>query len=86
MGTRAALVTGTALSLAVTAGWSWMASLTIGPAAPVDLDLSRPLASYVALADASTGNGSELFAVVAVTYALCFPVSGWRRQRRGGGA
>jgi hypothetical protein len=84
MGTRAALVTGTALSFAVTAGWSWMASLTIGPADPVDLH--RPLASYAALAGAPTGNGPELFAVVAVIYALCILVSGWRRQRRGGGA
>jgi hypothetical protein len=89
MGTRAALAAGTVLSLAVTAGWSWTASLTIGPAAHVDLDLSRPLTSYATLADAPTGNGSELFAVVAVIYALCLLASGWRQQRRwrtGGGA
>jgi hypothetical protein len=86
MGTPAALVTGTALSLAVTAGWSWMASLTIGPARPLDLSLHHPLASYATLAGAPTGNGPELFAVVAVIYALCFLVAGWRRLRRGGGA
>jgi hypothetical protein len=83
MGARAALVTGTALSLAVTAAWSWMASLTIGPADPVHLDLSRPLASYAALADAPAGNGWELFAVIAVIFAACFLAAGLRRYRKG---
>ena len=82
MSTRTALLAGTVLSLAAVSAWSWMASLTIGPAAP--LHLSRHLASdYAQLAAAPTGNGAELFAVVAAIYALCLLVCGWR-QRRGG--
>ena len=84
MGTRAALVTGTGLSLAVAAAWSYMAMLTIGPAAPVDLSLHHLPASYASLADGPTRNGAELFAVVAFIYAACLLVSGWRRHRRGG--
>jgi hypothetical protein len=83
--TRAALVTGTALSLAVTAAWSYMATLTIGPAGPLDLSLHHPLASYAALADGPAGNGWELFAVVAFIYAACLLISGWRRSRAGDG-
>ena len=86
MSTRAALVTGTVMSLAVTAAWSWMASLAIGPAGP--LHPSRNLASdYAQLAAAPACSGRELFAVVAAIYAACLLVSGWRRhrrQRRGG--
>jgi len=81
---RAPLVTGTVISLAVTAAWAWLSSLTIGPAGPLHLTWRHPAASYLALAAAPAGNGWELFAVVAVIYALCFLVSGWRRQRRGG--
>jgi hypothetical protein len=82
MSVRAALITGTVLSLAVTVAWSWLARLAIGPAAP--LHLSRDLgADYAQLADAPTGNGWELFAVVAAIYMACLPVAGWR-QRRGG--
>jgi hypothetical protein len=82
MSTRTALLAGTVLSLAAVSAWSWTADLTIGPAAP--LHLSRNLASdYAWLAAAPTGNGAELFAVVAAIYALCLLVSGWR-QRRGG--
>jgi hypothetical protein len=56
-----------------------MASLAIGPAAP--LHLSRDLAAdYAQLADAPTGNGWELFAVV---YTACLLVAG-RCQPRGG--
>jgi hypothetical protein len=40
-------------------------------------------ADYAQLAAAPTGNGAELFAVVAFIYAACLLVSGWR-QRRGG--
>lgn len=57
MSTRAALVTGTVMSLAVTAAWSWMASLAIGPAGP--LHPSRNLASdYAQLAAAQAAAGS----------------------------
>jgi hypothetical protein len=83
MSTRAALTAGTVLSFTVTGAWSWMASLTIGPGAPVHLngDLA---ADYAQLAAAPTGNGAELFAVIASIYAICLLVSGWRRGRRGG--
>jgi hypothetical protein len=79
---RGPLIAGTVLSLAVVSAWSWMASLAIGPAVP--LHLSRHLLSdYAQLAAAPTGNGAELFAVVAVIYTLCLLVSGWRQQRGG---
>ena len=80
---KGALVTGTTLSLAVTAAWAWLSSLTIGPAGPLHLTWRHPAASYAALTAAPTGNGWELFAVVAAIYALCLLVSGWRRHRRG---
>jgi hypothetical protein len=80
---RGPLITGTVLSAAVVSAWSWMASLTIGPAAPLHLGRNL-LADYAQLASAPTGNGAELFAVVAFIYALCLLVSGWRRHRRGG--
>ena len=84
---RAALVSGTVLSLAVTAAWSFTAALTIGPPAPLHLTRNLP-ADYGQLAAAATGNAVALFAVPAVIYALCFLASGWRRRRHradGGG-
>jgi hypothetical protein len=80
---RGPLITATVLSLAVVSAWSYMASLAIGPAAALHLGRNLP-ADYVQLAGAPTGNGWELSAVVAVIYAACLLVSGWRRQRRGG--
>jgi hypothetical protein len=80
---RAPLIAGTVLSLAAGSAWSWTAALTEGPAAP--LHLSRNLLSgYALLAAAPTGNGAELFAVVAFIYAACLLVSGWRRHLPGG--
>lgn len=86
MGTRAALLSGTVLSVAASSAWSYTASLTIGPAASLHLT-RNPAADYAALADAPTGNGRELFAVIAMIYVLCLLVSGWRRRRHaeGGG-
>jgi hypothetical protein len=81
MDIRAELITGTAVSLAVTAVWSYTASLTIVPAAPVHLGRDLP-ADYARLAGAATGNGWELFTAVAVIYALCFLASGWRQHLR----
>jgi hypothetical protein len=81
---RAPLITGTILSLAVTAAWAWLSSLTIGPAGPLHLTWRHPAASYLALAAAPAGNGWELFAVVALIYAACFLVAGWRHARRHG--
>jgi len=80
-GTRAALATGTVLSVAVVSVWSWSANATIGPAAP--LHLTRNLrADYAALASAPTGNGIALFVVVAVIFAACLLVSRLRHARR----
>ena len=83
MSARGPLITGTVLSAAVVPAWSWMASLTIGPATPLHLGRNL-LSDYAQLAAAPTGNAAELFAVVAMIYALCLLVSGWRRHRRGG--
>jgi hypothetical protein len=79
---RVPLVTGTILSLVVTSAWAWMSALTVGPAGPLDLTRRHPAASYVTLAAAPTGNGWELFAVVAFIYFACFLVAGWRHARR----
>jgi hypothetical protein len=79
---RAPLVTGTIVSLAVTAVWAWASALAIGPAGPLDLTWRHPARSYLTLAAAPVGNGWELLAVVAVTYATCFLVVGWRHARR----
>ena len=86
MGARAALAVGTVVSAAVTGAWSYLASLTIGPTAPIHLGRDLP-ADYARLAGAPTGNGWELFAAVAAIYALCLLASGWRQRRRmrGGG-
>jgi len=81
MTTRAALTAGTFASLAVTAAWSYTATLTIGPMPPLVLGRS-PAADYARLAAAPTGNGATLFAVIAVVYALCLFASGWRHLNR----
>ena len=81
---RATLVTGTIVSLAVTAAWAWLSALAIGPAGPLYLTWRHPARSYVMLAAAPAGNGWELFAVVASIYAACFVVAGWRHARRQG--
>ena len=59
-----------------------MAALTTGPAGPLNLTWRHPAASYMTLAAAPTGNGWELFAVVAFIYAACFLVTGRRHARR----
>ena len=68
---KGALITGTVLSMAVTGAWSLMAEATMGPAPALHLSVHHLFASYLALAAAPTGNGPELFAVVAVIYTLC---------------
>ena len=82
MAIRGPLITGTIVSLVVTAAWAWLSALTIGPAGPLDLTWRHPVASYVMLAAAPTGNGWELGAVVAAIFAACFLITGWRRTRR----
>lgn len=84
MSVRVPLITGTVVSLAVVSAWSYLASLAIGPAAPLHLGRNL-LSDYAQLASAPTGNAGELFTVVAAIYVLCLLVSGWRRYRRGGG-
>jgi hypothetical protein len=81
---RAPLITGTIVSLAVTAAWAWLSALTIGPAGPLDLTWRHPAASSVTLAAAPAGNGWELLAVVALIYAVCIFVAAWRHARRPG--
>ena len=73
------LATGTALSLAAVAA---IASQDPGPAVFPHMSARHPLASYLALASAPTGNGWELFAVVAFIYAACIFVAGGRYARR----
>jgi hypothetical protein len=79
---KGALITGFIVSLAVTAAWAWMSALTIGPSGPLDVTWRHPEASYLALAAAPTGNGWELFAVVAFIFGVCIFVAGWRHARR----
>ena len=82
---KRAFVTGTIVSLAVTAAWAWLSSVAVGPAGPMDLTLHHPAASYISLAAAPTGNGWELFAVVAFIFGVCFLVTGLHRYRHAGG-
>jgi hypothetical protein len=74
---KGALVTGTIISLAVTAAWAWLSALTTGPAGPLDLTWRHPAASYVTLAAARAGNGWELLAVVGFIYGTCIFVAAW---------
>ena len=83
MSVRAPLAAGTVLSPAVVSAWSYIASLAIGPAGPLHPGRNL-LSDYAQLAAAPTGNGAELFAVVAFIYAVCIFVAGWRRARRPG--
>jgi hypothetical protein len=73
-----ALAAGTVLSLAAVAV---IASQDPGPVVFPRISARQPLASYWALADASTGNGAELFALVAFIFAVCIFVAGWRHPR-----
>ena len=79
-----ALVTGTVLSVVVTGAWSAMAEATMGPLPALHLSVHHLVASYLALAAAPTGNAAELFAVVAVIYALCLFRAARRRARARG--
>ena len=79
-----ALAAGTVLSMLVTGAWSIMAEATIGPLPDPHPSWHHPVASYLALAAAPTGNGAELFAAVAVIYALCLFRAARRRARARG--
>ena len=71
---RVALIAGTVTSAVIAGAWSYAA----GPVDP-QVPLGRNLrADYAQLAAAPTGNGWGLFAVVAVIFAVCLLVSGWR--------
>lgn len=79
---RTALVAGTVASLAVTAAWSYTATLSAGPAAPLHLNRDLP-GDYLRLAAAPTGSSPwALLAVTAAIYALCLLVSGLLARRR----
>ena len=69
------------MSLIVVGAWSAVAAATMGPAAPPHLDWHHPVAAYLALAAAPTGNAAGLFIVVAAIYAVCLFCAGWRRAR-----
>ena len=80
---RGALAAGTVLSLLVVGAWSVAGAATLGPVPQLHLDWRHhPLAAYLTLAAAPTGNAAELFAVVAVIYAVCLFRAGRRRARR----
>ena len=79
-----ALAAGTVLSVVVTGAWSVMAEATTGPLPAPHLSWHHPAASYLALAAAPTGNGADLFAVIAVIYALCLFRAARRRARARG--
>jgi hypothetical protein len=72
----------TVVSLVVVGGWSAVAAASMGPAPVLHLSWRHPVASYVALAAAPTGNGLELFIVVAVVYAVCLFTALRRGDRR----
>ena len=75
------LVAGTVVSLIVVGLWSAAAAAAMGPVPPLQLSVHHPVASYLALAAAPTGNAAELFAVVAVIYAVCLFTAAMRRAR-----
>ena len=77
-----ALAAGTVLSVVVTGAWSAMAEATMGPPPALHLSWHHPVAAYLALAAAPAGNAAELFAVVAVIYAVCLFRGARRRARR----
>jgi hypothetical protein len=81
MGARAALVSGTVLSTAVTCVWSYTLDAVAGPipAPRLGPDL---IADYARLADAAGGSGIALFCTIAAIYFCCFLVPGLRRMRR----
>ena len=76
------LLAGTVVSLVVVGFWSAIAAASMGPAPALHLSWRHPVASYLSLATAPTGSAAELFAVVAVIYAVCLLVAGWRGVRR----
>jgi hypothetical protein len=85
MSIRIALAAGTVLSLGAVAA---MASQDPGPVTFPRLRARHPLAADLALAGAPSGNGWELFALVALIYSAC--LFGWglrdaRRRDQGGG-
>ena len=78
------LVAGTVVSLIVVGFWSAAAAAVIGPVPPLHLSAHHLVSSYLALAAAPTGNAAELFAAVAVIYAVCLFTAAMRaRTRRG---
>jgi hypothetical protein len=83
MTTRGALISGTVLSVAVTAAWSFTSTLTMGPSLVPHLTRDLP-GDYMQVAAAPTGNAVALFAVVAAIYALCLLISGLRTMNRRG--
>ena len=73
---------GTVVSLLVVGAWSVLGAATLGPVPPLHLSVHHPVASYLALAAAPTGNAAGLFAVVAAIYTLCLFAALRRRGQR----
>ena len=78
---KRALVAGTVVSLIVVGLWSAAAAAAMDPVPPLHLSVHHLAASYLALAAAPTGNAAELFAAVAVIYAVCLIPAAMRRAR-----
>ena len=79
------LVAGTVVSLIVVGVWSAWRRRRSARSRRCTCRVHHPVASYLALAAAPTGNAAELFAVVAVIYAVClFPAARRRARTRGG--
>ena len=75
------LVAGTVVSLTVAGYWPAAAAAVIGPVPPLHLPVHHLVASCLALAAAPAGNAAELFAAVAVIYAVCLFTAARRRAR-----
>jgi hypothetical protein len=76
-----ALATGTILSLTVTAAWAYTTAVTSAGTVPAPHLTGNLPADYLQLASGATGSVPELFAVLAIVFALCLFASGWRRMR-----
>ena len=79
MSIRVALAAGTVFSLG---GVAAIASQDPGPVTFGRLQARHPLAAYLALAAAPSGNGWELFTLLAFIYVVCIFAAGWRHVRR----
>jgi hypothetical protein len=79
---RRALITGTVITIVVSALWAWSTFVTsAGPVPAVRLTRS-PAGDYLQMAGTVTGSAPELFAVTALIFTVCFTIAGLRRMNR----